>query len=89
MNYLQDLLNLTEEKLTRAKFVSISLGLLFVYIILASIGNVLSTVLILGVGDLCTLLGFSIILLFSVRANLRTKLFDYVNKEIKGKSLDA
>jgi hypothetical protein len=46
-------------------------------------------VLILGVGDLCTLLGFSIILLFSVRADLRTKLFEYVNKEIKGKSLDA
>jgi hypothetical protein len=82
MNYLQDLLNLTEEKLTRAKFVSISLGLAFVYIILASIGNVLGRVLILGVGDLCTLLGFNIILLFSVRADLRLKLVKYVKDQI-------
>jgi len=76
-------------KMTRLKFVGITGLVLFVYIILASIGNVLENVLILGIGDICTLLGFSIVLLFSIRADLRTKLLDYVNKEIKGKDLEA
>lgn len=75
-------LELTEEKMTRLKFISLSSLLLFTYIILTTVGEVLYKVLILGIGDLCTLLGFSIVVLFSVRADLRLKLVKYVKEQI-------
>lgn len=75
-------LEVTEEKMTRLKFVSLSILALFVYIILSTVGGVLNKVLVLGIGDLCTLLGFSIIVLFSVKADLRLKLVKYIKKEI-------
>lgn len=74
------------ENISRLKFISFFLLFLFSYFVLCVIGDTLEQVLVLGIGDLCTLLGFSMFVLFSVKANYRVKLIEFIKTEILTKN---
>lgn len=87
-SFLEQLTNLYNKykdvTLTRTKFISILFLMYILYYLATTLGNTIYHLLILGVGDICTLVGFLYLVMAIKDPYLRNAFVEYVKQDIIG-----